>query len=367
MNISTDDRNIAARQYTHAKISAAKTWVEEDFTQLTDFTEVSALMEDLIVVTAKGFRGVVLTAIVGMELNPDYDPLNDFYSCNPRSIFESGIWYALDENDIPCGKSDPLNVAKNINELNESWAQGRRPEKAALAAVIILRKIFFEVDVHRKSTLVDYFFFRLWKYANSIQKIEIVSPVYEHQSSRWYGKKLAEFTLRFPESGTTPQRVVGLLIAAVYASSDVQVKGYNESVFGTNTTSKKPADIWLVENGVETVLYEVTVKVVAKKRLDDCIDALHKMGLLEKPVPVRFICRLPKDASTLALNENNEFMYKGKRFEFVDISTLIESTTALLSEETVGDLVSEMGRFIRDVNRPIKTKEGWNSIFSKTS
>ena len=60
--------------------------------------------------------------MTGLHLNDSYDPLNNFYGCNPRSIFEGGIWYALQENGIPCGKSDPLNVAKNINELNEAIA-----------------------------------------------------------------------------------------------------------------------------------------------------------------------------------------------------------------------------------------------------
>jgi len=130
-----EERNNSGKYYVNTRLGVAKTKSLEDFPEFTSSTEIYKLLSELIEVNAKGFRGVVVTALTGLHLDDGYDPLNNFYGCNPRSIFESGIWYALQENGIPCGKSDPLNVAKNANQLNEDWARGRRPQSAAMAVV----------------------------------------------------------------------------------------------------------------------------------------------------------------------------------------------------------------------------------------
>ena len=358
------ERNKKAKEIVNTHITAARKLEYGHFSDLDDYVEVTNLLTDLIYVKANGFRGIVLTAIVGLELNPDYDPLNNFYGCNPRSIFEQGIWYALTENSVPCGKSDPLNVAKNINELNEAWAQGKRPQSAAIAAVKYLRIVTRETDLARRTKLIQYFFFRLTNYAESIGKITISSFETDRHSTTWFGKRVSDFVLKFPESGTIPQLVVGHLIAAIYESSSIKVEGFTESVFGTNTTSKKPADIWLTKDESETVLYEVTVKKIDKKRLDDCLESIVTMKLEAKPV--RFICRIPDDVTGLELDENNEYNYKGKTFEFIDIKNFIESCVALLSESQLDQVMEKIRSFVTDVNRPVKTKEGWNSIFEES-
>jgi hypothetical protein len=116
-----EERNLAAKNYVAHKLSNAKLSLESEFSELTDFLIVKNMLTALIETNAKGFRGVVLTALVGIHLDKNYNPLNNFYGCSPRAIFEQGIWYALDEAGVPCGKSDPLNVAKNTNILNHDW------------------------------------------------------------------------------------------------------------------------------------------------------------------------------------------------------------------------------------------------------
>lgn len=76
------------------------------------------------------------------------------------------------------------------------------------------------------------------------------------------------------------------------------VVGGEESVFGTNTTSKKAADIWVEEDGKPVNLYEITVKKkVDIKRLSDslhalhALHALHDMNVLDSNIHI--ICRLP--------------------------------------------------------------------------
>ncbi len=166
-------RNERAKQYIFDKLEIVSHLTESDFEDLQDYQSVKGILDDLINVKAMGFRGLVATAITGKYLYPDFDPLNNFYSCNPRSIFEQGIFYAFEEKRIPCGKSDPLNVAKNINVLNNEWAKGKRPQKAAQAAVNFLK---FMKTARDKGKVVNFFFFRLLEYAKSIDSIEIKSP-----------------------------------------------------------------------------------------------------------------------------------------------------------------------------------------------
>lgn len=357
------ERNETAKYYVDAKISYARKQTEDSFLGLDQLGHVTQVLRDLIYVSTNGFRGVVLTAIVGMKIDDDYDPLNNFYACNPRSIFEQGIWYALTENNIPCGKSDPLNVAKNINELNESWIAGKRPQKSAQAAVDFLRLIVNEIKLDKKEKLIDYFFFHLVSYAKTIENTSVYKVEGTSKSNQAVAYRLVKFVLEFPEAGTIPQFVVGKLLTLVLQHSSVAVEGTDESVFGTNTTSKKPADIWLSVQGEPVILYEITVKKIDYKRLDDCLEALKGLNILDKPVT--FICRLPVDASGLDITEASNLNYKGKFFDFLDIANFIKSCAALLSYDQIALLLKDIRVFVEEVNRPLKTKKGWNSVFSE--
>jgi hypothetical protein len=202
------ERNYLAKEYVCQKIELARSKSIDDFESYKVDSVLNEMLFDLICVKANGFRGVVLTAIVGSYIDSNYDPLNSFYSCNPRSIFENGIWYALSENSIPCGKSDPLNVAKNINELNDSWAKGRRPQKSAQAAVMFLQRLMHETVQSERELLIDYFFFKLVNYAKSIESMYISSGNNDDATNQNIAAKLVELVLSYPESGTIPQLVL---------------------------------------------------------------------------------------------------------------------------------------------------------------
>ena len=152
------------------------------------------------------------------------------------------------------------------------------------------------------------------------------------------------------------------MLSALFSSSSIKVEGGDESVFGTNTTSKKPADIWLSTDGKPTILFEVTVKRIDNKRLDDCLDSLRTLGLLHNPVT--FVCRLQKDVQQLAVS-GGSYRHKGKQFEFVDLGAFIASLSSLLLPEELIGVVEEMRVFISHVNVSIRTKNGWNTIFGK--
>lgn len=353
------ERNSSGQYYVNTRLGVAKTKSEEDFHEFGSSTEVHKLLTELIEVNAKGFRGVVVTALTGLHLNETYDPLNNFYGCNPRSIFEGGIWYALQENGVPCGKSDPLNVAKNVDQLNEHWAQGRRPQSAAMAAVKFLR-IVMSSGKSKKARLIDYFFFRLWKYAESVTGYELSEIKQSSASRQMLGNRLVEFTLKYPESGNLPQYFVAQLLAGVFRTSAIDVIGGEESVFGTNTTSKKPADIWLEIDGNETNLYEITVKPVSKKRLDDSLDALNSTGHLNHSVT--FICRLPTDVVDLDVVDGS-YTYNGKRFDFIDYQSFCCSLCVLLNDNDFSIVLKNIGDFVNDMHTSMRTKAGWNEFF----
>lgn len=357
---SVAERNQSGRYYVNTRLGVAKTKSAKDFSEFGTSTEIHRLLTELIEVNAKGFRGVVITALTGLHLVDNYDPINNFYGCNPRSIFEEGIWYALQENGIPCGKSDPLNVAKNANQLNDDWAKGRRPQSAAMAVVKFL-KIVMESGKSKRARLIDYFFFRLWKYAESVTSYQLTEIKSSSDSKQALGNKLVEFTLKYPESGNLPQLLVSQLLGGVFRTSEIEVIGGGESVFGTNTTSKKPADVWLVLEGVETNLYEITVKSVSKKRLDDSLDALKSTGHLHHSVT--FICRLPEDVEELDVVEGS-YDYKGKNYDFVDYKSFCRSLCALLSDKEFSTVLNNVANFVKDMHVSMKTKEGWNEFFS---
>jgi len=399
--VKVEERNKNALYIVNTRIEYAKTLTESYFSAINNKPNIDNILRDLIEVNANGFRGVVLTALVGMvsvhsplpfprnaailapisagetpalpggserllgmQLNSQYDPLKNFYGCNPRSIFEQGIWYSLTEHNIPCGKSDPLNVAKNIQELNESWARGRRPQSAAMAAVKFLREIVSTKSTEERALLENYFYFKLVKYADSISKIKIKEVAVNAFSKQETAIKLSKFALENPESGAIPQLLIGKLIKTLFSSSSLTIYGDDESVFGTNTTSKKPADIWIKYDDKIIILFEITVKKIDLKRLDDCVEALSNHGIAN--VSVTFICRFPEDISLIpGLDTNaNYFIYKNKLFEFVDFSDFVKCCFALLSQYQASNITTEIRKFIVAVTTSVKTKHAWNKIFS---
>lgn len=355
------ERNTSGQYYVNTRLDVAKTKKDEDFPDFGPDSNLHRLLTDLIEVNAKGFRGIVVTALTGLHLNEHYDPLNNFYGCNPRSIFEGGIWYALQKNGIPCGKSDPLNVAKNVNQLNEDWAEGKRPQSAAIAVVRYLRLIMGSNQTER-ARLIDYFFFRLWKYSQTVSSFRFVEVEPSNHSRQTIGNKIVNFTLKYPESGNLPQYLVAQLLSRLFHTSRIQVIGGDESVFSTNTTSKKPADIWLKVDGNITNLYEVTVKPVSLKRLDDSIDALQSIGHLNQSVT--FVCRIDKDVADLDVKDGS-FQYRGKRFDFVDYRYFCLSAFSIIDDVQCFAVIKNIEKFVRDKNISMKTKSGWNDFFEK--
>jgi len=320
-------------------------------------------LEKLIPIKAMGFRGVVLTALVGMKLYSKYNPLKNFYECNPRTLFEHGIYDVLRSAKVRCGKSDPLNVAKNQRTLDAAWAAGRRPESAALAAVEYINWL---VDARsapgkRYSTLEWLFFRRLMEYAESQERLNVdIAAPFEGGTPADVAAELVRFVLECPESGAVPQFVVGTLIA-IHRENDsrfLSVDGVNESVFSTNTTAKKPADVWEWDSHKKLrSLYEITVKPVDDKRLDDCVESLNQQGCGDKIVT--FICRCPQDVATLELGDARTLVHNRVRIQFVDISEFITVMFVMLADESRTKFTTCLEAFVHDTSRSEEAKKFW--------
>ncbi len=357
-----DERNERAKEFVLAWLSRASKFSLTPALSIEHATELR-ILNALIPIKQNGFRGIVLTAIVGKYLNKTFNALENFYACNPRSIFEHGIYYALKEARIPCGKSDPLNVAKNIQRLDYGWAQGRRPEAAARAAVdylTLLEQNFGSKD--RYELLLMLYFHTLHQYGLEVNSQNIEFTIEDRAIPLHYGELLADFVLECPEGGTVTQFVVGLLIASLRQgdSKVSSVEGVHESVFGTNTTSKKPADVWEINSdGQLGGLYEITVKVIDRKRLDDCVESLRTLGIGDKAVT--FICNLPNDVEGLGL-PNRHLVHQGIAIQFLDIRHFVEITYCMLTDAQQVELFETIQEFVSDPNRPIKTKQYWKNL-----
>ncbi|RSP97789.1 hypothetical protein EA716_03090 [Acinetobacter baumannii] len=374
MFVSTEERNIAAKNYVLDLYSLIKDLSIEDFIGNELFKIANPILENLISVQikAKGFRGVVLTAIVGKKLNPDYDFLNDFYSCNPRSIFEQGIFLALRELKIPSGKSDPLNVAKNTFVLDPNWAEGKRPQKAAEAVINYLKLLDkFYKNTEEYEYLVKLFMFRLKELSDHHSKLMITPVTTTGDTQQELANKLWGFISQAVEGGTIPQFFIGILLEAIYLHDKrIYIEGTRESVSGTNTTSKKPGDLILLRDDKPISILEITLKNIDTKRLSDSYDVLNELNFLN--IPITFICRLPEDTKTLKNIIYNSkissgFIKNPHYFNFLDMESFICSQIALLDSMQTDYLLTNLREFINLYDRPLSTKNIWNTCFPPLS
>lgn len=370
MSTNVEERNLSAKNHVLDIYLSISNLNIEDLSSYSLFNQADKILQNLIStkISAKGFRGVVLTAIVGKFLNPKFDFLNDFYSCNPRSIFENGIFFALEELKIPSGKSDPLNVAKNTYVLDMEWAKGKRPQRAAEAVVNYLELLNNNFsDKVNYEYLVKLFMFRLKELSDSHSNITITPVTATKDIHQELAIKLWNFISTAVEGGTIPQFFIGILLEAAYKyNSNVKVEGTRESVSGTNTTSKKPGDLVLVRDTKAFAVLEITLKNIDYKRLKDSHDVLKKLDFLD--IPITFICRIPEDIKILkdvvySPNMTSAFIKSPHDFNFIDMQSFLYSQIGLFDDKQLDDLLTNLKEFIGAYDRPINTKNIWNQCF----
>lgn len=176
-------------------------------------------------------------------------------------------------------------------------------------------------------------------------------------------RRINTFAVDCPEGGAIPQFIVGSLIRHLRANDPnyQSVEGVEESVFGTNTTSKKPADIWeVLADGSIGQLYEITSKKINFKRLDDCVDSLARVKLPNRIIT--FICNIPDNIEPLD-TDGNFIIHEGVVFQFLDMRSFIMDTFLIIGASAQAALVEELRAFVSEVHRGVKTKDYWNTTF----
>jgi hypothetical protein len=322
------------------------------------------VLERLIPIKTSGFRGITLTAIMGKLVRDDINTGTEFDAITPRPLFEKGIKPVLKLHRIPTGASAPLNVAKNAQVLDEKWAEGRRPEDAARAAVEYIRLINRHwPDPDFRDDLIMMFIQRLVKYAEEVAADDVELAPIEGLIPIVLAKKLSSFSLKNLEGGALPQFVVGVLLATARVSDGdyAALEGVDASVFGTNTTSNKPADLWeKLASGEFGNLYEVTCKPVDLDRLDAAVESFAKLAI--PTTPITFVCRMPEDCGDLDLADGS-MTHRGLPFQFLDIRSVIETTFVMLTAAKRVLVMEQVAEFVADPNRLAKTKKAWAAAF----
>lgn len=253
---------------------------------------------------SKGFPGIVLTAGIGKLLKPTYNPSKDFYAINPRPLFEKHIGPVLrDKYKAPMGKSDPLNVAKNISVIDEAWAKGKRPAYAAYSAVNLIRQI----QNSSPSEIIKLLELLVWCYLSLSKLYNRPLPLIQTGLSVKTTHKILENLINEATAGgATAQIVVGSLLKSqqdLYGAQD-NLDGVGESVNASNTTSGKAGD-FTETFGNSLRIYEVTTKTIDMQRLNESADSINRFLLSISSlanIDATFLC----NTKYITLNVANE-------------------------------------------------------------
>jgi hypothetical protein len=318
--------------------------------------------------TSWGFREILLLVAISRMIDASYQASRAFYACSPRALFEGPIRDVLAARGIPHRKSGPLNIAKAAVGLNGSWAAQRRPPGAAKAVVELIAEIeTISPPKLRELTIAICALFL--KEASRVVSLTVESRPESDPATLF---NLASTLIReAPDSGNTPQRVVGLLLESSHEAtgSGIKVSGHNDRASVTSTTSKKPGDISeeLPEGGLGRV-FEVTVKPFTDARARESYQAIRafdaEFGNITPEVLV--ICR-PQDA-VLASTGAAGSAYLGAsecedlRFHFLDINEWIISTLASMPPTARLAFYERLSRYINHPNTAESAKLVWRRL-----
>jgi len=318
----------------------------------------SAEVESLFSTSIWGHREIILTIIMARLMNPKFKASENFYACNPRSIFEHPIRKALREFGIPHRKSGPLNVAKNSKKINKDWATDKHGGEIAMNVVKIVKKI---ETVSRKQfeKFATSYIARYKQEAKRIKEMEVELPAQENPV--YITKLCVELIDSVPDGGATPQIIVGLLMEAMTNDrrAHVEITGHRDSVSTTNTTSKKPGDIIEKINGDSQLIYEVTTKMFSDDRLIESHESVMDYDKTIKDVVV--ICR-PQDVLESLTEKRTSYVmattqFKELAYYFVNIYDYVESTLMFLTPTGRSSFYNELIKYINETNTSEKVKK----------
>lgn len=315
-------------------------------------------VESLFLTSIWGHREIVLTILLARLFDPKFKASEDFYACNPRSLFEQPIRKALREYGIPHRKSGPLNVAKNSKKINRDWATDKHGGEIAMNVVKIVKSIE-SVSNGALTKFASAYVARYRQEAKRIKEMEVNLPPQENPIH--ISKLCIDLINSVPDGGATPQIIVGLLMEAMNKDrkNDVVVSGHRDSVSTTNTTSKKPGDIIEKINSTSELIYEVTTKKFSDDRLIESHEAV--MDYDQKLKDVFVICR-PQDVPETLGNKGTSYImattqYRELAYYFVNIYDYIQSAILFLTPSGRKFFYEELIAYVNNTNTAEKVKK----------
>jgi hypothetical protein len=323
---------------------------------LTPFS--SKEVESLFQTSIWGHREIILTVIMARLIDSNFKASEDFYACNPRSIFEKPIKKALRKYGIPHRKSGPLNVAKNSSKINRDWATDKHGGSIAMNVVKIVKKIEM-VSEKTLKTFASAYIARYKQEAGRIKKMRVNIPTQENPI---YISKLCVDLINFaPDGGATAQIIVGLLIELMNKDrkNSVVVSGHRDSVSTTNTTSKKPGDVIEKVNNVYELIYEITTKKFSNERLIESYEAAMSYNQAVRDIFV--ICR-PQDIPEGLSNITTSCViaikkYNGLTYYFINIYDYIKLVLIFLTPNGRASFYKELIIYVNNINTAEKVKK----------
>ncbi|MFZ2522059.1 MAG: hypothetical protein WAX44_00345 [Minisyncoccia bacterium] len=350
--LSAVERNIAIYKTLSGFLKNKKAAAQ--FSTPFELNEVESLFQTSI----WGHREIILTIIMARLIDPKFKASENFYACNPRSIFEQPIRKALREYGIPHRKSGPLNVAKNSKKINRDWATDKHGGEIAMNVVKIVKKIE-SVSVGALEKFALAYIARYRQEAKRIKEMEVNLPPQENPI---HISKLCIDLINFvPDGGATPQIIVGLLMETMNKDrkNTVIVSGHRDSVSTTNTTSKKPGDIIEKINDTSELIYEVTTKKFSDDRLIESHEAVMDYNKNLKDVFV--ICR-PQDVPETLNNKGTSYImattqYQELAYYFINIYDYIQSAILFLTPQGRKFFYEELTVYVNNTNTAEKMKK----------
>ncbi|MFA5961522.1 MAG: hypothetical protein WC848_02495 [Parcubacteria group bacterium] len=305
-----------------------------------------------------GHREIVLTIILARLFDPKFKASKNFYSCNPRSIFEKPIRKALREYGVPHRKSGPLNVAKNTEKINKDWAANKHEEKIAMTVVGLVKKI----EAVPYAELGKFALAYVARYKQEAKRIKEMEIKLEPKENPIFISKLCiDLVNSVPDGGAIPQMISGLLMEVKNQDRKcaVEVIGHLDSVSATNTTSKKPGDIVEKITGDSELIYEVTTKGFTDDRL---IESHESVMVYDKNIKDVFVICRPKDIpETLTTASNSYIMattqYKELAYYFINIYDFIQSSLLFLTPKSRRLFYSKLVDYVNETNTSEKVKK----------
>jgi hypothetical protein len=356
MKLSAEERNERIHVLLAGLIKEAKG--KKDITYPTPFTKEE--VETLFMSHIWGHREILLTILLARILDPKFKASEDFYACNPRSIYEKPIRELLRKNGIPHKKSGPLNVAKNSQKIDEVWAHNKRGDGMALVVAKLVQKIE-SVPATKLQSFALAFVQRYLLEAKKVAKLSVkVRPT---QDPVFLAQLCIDLVINVPDGGATPQFLLGTLIECFNAGnkSGIKTTGHLDSVSTTNTTSKKPGDVIEEFPDSSKRIYEVTVKEFSHDRMIESYEAIKAFDKEGKTTEVYVICREQDAPSDMEQSESSYLLgtvkYQDLIYYFVDIFEWMQEKLLFMTIESRGEFYKTLVSHINEVNTSEKVKK----------